>query len=75
MKAILFDKIKNNHSLMMILCCALPIAAVLSLSYLGILGSWGYYALFLLCPLSHILMFRKGHSEQGKDVGDKKGCH
>ena len=67
MKIMLFDKIRNNHSLLMILCCALPIVAMLSLSYLGILGSWGYYVLFLLCPLSHILMFRKGHAEQGKD--------
>jgi hypothetical protein len=75
MKVMVLDKIRNNHSLLMILCCALPIVAVLSLSYLGILGSRGYYALFLLCPLSHILMFRKGHSEQDKDVGDKKGCH
>jgi hypothetical protein len=24
------------------------------------LGSWGYYALFLLCPLLHLLMMR-GH--------------
>jgi len=74
MKVMLFDKIRNNHSLLMILCCALPIVAVLSFSYLGILGSWGYYALFLLCPLSHILMHRKGHAEQGKDAGNKS-CH
>ena len=74
MKLMLFDKIRNNHALMMILCCALPIVAVLSLSSLGILGSWGYYAIFLLCPLSHVLMHRKGHAEQGKDAG-KKSCH
>jgi len=74
MKVTLFDKIRNHHTLLMILCCAFPILAVLSLSYLEVLGSWGYYALFLLCPLAHILMFRKGHAEQGKEVGDKS-CH
>jgi hypothetical protein len=60
--------------LLMILCCALPIAAVLSLSYLGVLGSWGYYALFLLYPLAHILMFKKSHAKQDKDVVNKS-CH
>jgi len=71
MKVMLFDKIRNNHMLLMILCCAIPIAAVLSFSYLDVLGSWGYYALFLLCPLAHILMFKKSHAKQGKEVSIK----
>lgn len=74
MKVMLFDKIRSNHMLLMFFCCALPIAVVLSLSYLGVLGSWGYYALFLLCPLVHILMFRKGQTKQGKAVVNKS-CH
>jgi len=74
MKVMLFDKIRSNHMLLMILCCAFPIAVVLSLSYWGVLGSWGYYALFLLCPLAHIMMFRKGHAKQGKEVVNKS-CH
>ena len=67
----LFDKIRSNHMLLMILCCALPIAVVLSFSYLGVLDSWEYYALFLLCSLAHILMFREGHAKQGKAVVNK----
>ena len=67
----LFDKIRNNHMLMMILCCAIPIAAVLSLSYLDVLRSWGYYALFLLCPLAHILMFRKSHTKKDRGIVKK----
>jgi len=74
MKVMLFDKIQNNHMLMMILCCALPIAALLSLSYLDVLGSWGYYAVFLLCPLAHILMFKKSHTKKDKEVVNKS-CH
>ncbi len=54
----IFDKIRQNHLLAMVLCCAIPIAAILGLSYLGILGEWGYYALILLCPLGHIVMMR-----------------
>ena len=73
MKVTLFDRIRNHHTLLMVFCCAFPILAVLSLSYLGVLGSWGYYVLFLICPLAHILMFRKGHARQGKVTANKEG--
>jgi Protein of unknown function (DUF2933) len=55
-------KIKQNHALRMILCCGIPVVGVMALSSLGILGSWGYYALILICPLSHIFMMRGMHS-------------
>ena len=58
----IFLKIKQNHALAMILCCAIPIVGILTLSSLGILGSWGYFALILLCPLGHIFMMRGMHS-------------
>jgi hypothetical protein len=74
MKVMLFDKIRKNPSLLMILCCALPIIVVLSLSYLKVLGSWGYYAIFLLCPLDHVLMFKNSHAKQAKEVV-KKSSH
>ncbi|UCE51404.1 MAG: DUF2933 domain-containing protein [Desulfobacterales bacterium] len=56
------EKIKKNHALAMILCCGIPIVGILALSSLGILGSWGYFALILLCPLGHIFMMRGMHS-------------
>jgi hypothetical protein len=56
------EKIKNNHALVMILCCAIPIVGILALSSLGILGSWVYIALILICPLGHIFMMRSMHS-------------
>lgn len=40
----------------MVLCCAIPMVAIWGLSFLGILGGWGYYALLLLCPLGHIVI-------------------
>ena len=58
----LLEKIKKNHALAMILCCGIPIVGILILSSMGILGSWGYYALILICPLSHVLMMRGMHS-------------
>jgi hypothetical protein len=53
-----FEKIKTNHMLLMVLCCAAPIIGFLILSFIGLKESWGYYALFLLCPIAHIFMMR-----------------
>jgi len=60
------DKIKKNHALAMVLCCGIPIVGILALSSLGVLGSWGYYALILICPLGHVLMMRGMHSSHGE---------
>ncbi|MBW2154638.1 MAG: DUF2933 domain-containing protein [Deltaproteobacteria bacterium] len=62
MKQFLLRQIKKNPGLAMVICCALPVGAVLGLSYFGVLGSWGYYGLMLLCPLLHLVMCRMGHS-------------
>jgi hypothetical protein len=51
----------RNHSFTMIICCAIPLVAVSVLSYMGVLGPWGFYALILLCPLLHVLMMLKQH--------------
>ena len=59
---LLLEKIKKNHALAMILCCGIPLVGILVLSTLGILGSWGYYALLVICPVGHLLMMRGMHS-------------
>jgi hypothetical protein len=64
----IFEKIKKNHALVMILCCAIPIVGILALSSLGILGSWGYIALILICPLGHVLMMRGMHSKSDETM-------
>ena len=64
----LIDKIKKNHALAMILCCGIPIVGIMALSSLGLLGSWGYYALFLLCPLGHIFMMRGMHTNSEENM-------
>jgi hypothetical protein len=54
----IFQRIKQNQFLVMVLCCAIPLIGICAFSSLGVLGSWVYYALFLVCPLGHILMMR-----------------
>lgn len=46
----------------MVVCCAVPVAALLVFSSLNVLGSWGYYGLLLLCPVLHIIMCRMGYA-------------
>ena len=64
----IFDKIKQNHFLAMVLCCAIPIVGILALSASGVLGSWAYVLVILLCPLGHILMMRGMHSSHAEQV-------
>ena len=59
---LLIEKIKKNHALAMILCCGIPLVGILVLSTSGLLGSWGYYALLVICPVGHLLMMRGMHS-------------
>jgi len=58
----IMTKLKQNHSLAMVLCCAIPIIGILALSASGVLGSWAYFLVILLCPLGHIFMMRGMHS-------------
>jgi len=55
-------KTLQDHSLAMILCCAIPLLLIALLSATGTLGSWGFLPLILLCPVLHILMMRGHHS-------------
>ena len=64
----ILSKIKFNHAMMMIICCGVPIAGILALSSLGVLGSWGYYALILLCPLGHIFMIKGIYSSSKENM-------
>ena len=64
----LFLKIKQHHFLAMVLCCAIPIIGILALSASGVLGSWAYFLVFLLCPLGHIFMMRGMHSSHAEQT-------
>ncbi len=67
MKQSFIGNILKNHSLAMILCCAIPFALIVILSITGSLGSWGFYAIILLCPVLHIVMMR-GHGSSAHDA-------
>jgi hypothetical protein len=49
----------SSHTFWMFLCCAIPLGGIALLSFLGVLGAWGLYALILLCPLLHFVFMRR----------------
>ncbi len=49
----------HNHGVLMVICCSVPLVLIVVLSFLGILGAWGYYGLILLCPVIHFFVMRK----------------
>jgi hypothetical protein len=61
----------NNHTFAMIIAYALPMASFAGLSFLGVLESWGFYVLFLLCPLVYILMMETLHPTPQKVIAHK----
>ena len=61
MKHYLLNKIKENTTLAMVICCAVPLVALSALSLFGMLGSWGYYGIMLLCPIFHLFLCRMLH--------------
>lgn len=71
----IFNKIKENHWLMMILCCAIPLIIAGVLFYLGF-KKYAILAVMLLCPVLHYFMMRDMHKKHknGSEERDKK-CH
>ncbi len=69
-------KARQNHLLVMLVCCLAPIAVVyVGVTYLGWSRSILLWSVLLLCPLSHILLMRGhgGHDHGRHDRGDDAG--
>lgn len=64
---------KWKHFAMMLGCCLLPLGVVFLLNAINYEGV-GSYLVFLLCPLTHLLMMKamkpgKGEAASGGDIG------
>ena len=47
--------------------CVAMLVAVFALTTTVSGGSWGFYLLLLLCPATHILMYRGMHSRRNRN--------
>jgi len=73
-----WQNIKQNHLLLMILCCLIPIVLIIGFFSLfkGNSDCW-IWLIILLCPLMHFWLMR-GHGEKGGKIKHKKkggSCH
>lgn len=64
----------NRHLLIMLLCCAVPLALIFALPYLGLtLSSSGWFVLaVLICPLMHLFMMRSHNHHDKAEGGETK---
>ena len=74
------QRIQQNHVLMMVLCCILPLAVLLTaVNYFGLSRSYLFWFVLLLCPVTHYFMMRGIHkpAEDTNAAEDRKGggCH
>ena len=59
----------SKHTLIMILCCLIPLALLAVLWAIGVSGSYLILGLILLCPLLHVFMMRGRHEGNGEGGG------
>lgn len=58
-----------KHTLIMILCCLIPLAIFAVLWAMGFSGNYFILAMALLCPLLHLLMMHGTSKRSGDDDG------
>ncbi len=59
----------SKHTLIMLLCCLIPLALLGVLWAIGVSGSYLILGVILLCPLLHILMMQGRHKGSGEGGG------
>ncbi len=68
------QRIKQNHFLMMVLCCIIPLAVLLiAVNYFGLSRSYLFWFVLLLCPVTHYFMMKVMHKQaEDTKAADKK---
>lgn len=70
----IIQKIRHNHSLMMIICCGAPLLVLVILVYgFGLRSAYLSWGILLLCPLAHLFMMKGMHKKQA--VEDRQMAH
>ncbi len=63
---------KRSHALLMLLCCLVPVAAFVAVTFLHLpVNTVILVGMVILCPLSHFLMM--GRMRQDPCVGSRPG--
>src|SRR3989344_3766912 len=71
----LWNKIRHNHWLMMIICCAIPlILLALAIYIFGLDNKYIFWFILLLCPILHYFMTHK-FLRRSFEFGGVRKCH
>jgi len=71
----IFKKIKQNHWLMMIVCCAVPLIILIVAVYIfGLSNKYLFWFILLLCPILHYFMTNK-FLRQSSEFESAQKCH
>ncbi len=61
----IFNKIRHNHWLMMIICCAIPLIILfIVISFFDLNDSYWIWGIILLCPIIHYFMMKDMHKHK-----------
>lgn len=72
----LYNKIKHNHVLMMVVCCGVPLLLLLGAVYIfGLSKNYLFWFILLLCPLMHFFMMKNMHKKDVAGEEIKEKCH
>jgi len=75
----IFKKIKQNHWLMMIICCGVPLIILIVAVYIfGLSNKYLFWFILLLCPILHYFMMKDTHGkhdDKNKEGSENKKCH
>ena len=74
------SRLWQDHSLLMLLCCLVPLLLLAGALYFGVNSSLLYFAFLLLCPLTHFFLMKDRHNRHkpGEEAGQETGaknCH
>ena len=71
------NKLKHNHSLMMVICCGVPlIILMIAVNYFSLNNKYLTWSIILLCPAMHFFMMKDMHKKHS-DARNKEEstCH
>ena len=59
----------SKHTLIMLLCCLVPLAILAVLWVVGLPNSYLVWGVLLLCPLMHVVMMIGSRKKSGDSAG------
>jgi len=68
---------KKSHTLIMILCCLIPVAGLVAVYFFQVpFSKIVFFGMMLLCPVSHLLMMRfMGHDHSSPEQHSQHQHH